>query len=722
MGPKIKWKAKDEIMIKDAKWIAADADFGSVCPVFFKEFEITDDIKTASMDVTAIGVYEIMLDGKRVGDFILAPGWTAYEKRLQYQSYDISEMLTKGRHTVEITVGNGWHRSRMGKNYNSKIEADLSLIAEIVIEYNDHTDTIITDQSWQAKESKVLFSDIYDGEEYDAGFEGKTVPVKIVRANKTVLIPQEGEKVIEHEMFEPTYEFVTPKGERIIDFGQEITGYVEICTDAKKGEKISLSFAEVMDKDGNFYNENYRSAKCIYNYTCKDGKQSYKPKTTFYGFRYIRVNEAPEDTQFKAIAVYSDMKRTGCLSTSHEGLNQLFSNIVWGQKGNFLDVPTDCPQRDERRGWTGDALAFVKTATYQFDVKKFFTKWLNDVAAQQRFDGLVPDEVPWMWEGLDKINARRCASAAWGDAATGCPWTLYQMYGDKEILRMYFPMMEKWISYIEDSTDDRYLWTGHESYGDWLGLDAGEGSYTGSSDKDFISSAYYKYSLEIVANSAKILGIDSKPYFDKLEKVRNTFIERFPEFKTQTEHVLVLRFDLTDKKAETAKNLAKMIHENGDCLKTGFVGTPHLLYALSENGETETAYSLVLQEKFPSWLYSVNKGATTIWEHWDCIREDGSFWSKDMNSFNHYAYGSVGAWVFEVAAGIKVDETGIEICPNPDKRMGDLRAEYESRFGKIVSEWEYSGDTVKYHIEIPVECCVTINGKTHVLKKGTYEF
>ena len=707
-------------MIKNAMWITPAKDFEGVCPCFEKKVIIESGFEKAELFVTANGVYEGFVNGERIGNFFMAPGWTNYEKRLQYQQYDITEMLKCGEALFQFTVGNGWYRGEIVRAKKRNIDTTPNLLAMIVLKYNDKTEYIPTDLSWTAKQSKILFSDIYDGEIYDANFEGETVNVKRASANKTVLIPQEGEIVCEHERFLPVLEFVTPKGERVIDFGQEITGYPEIKTYAKKGEEICLSFAEVLDKDGNFYNENYRDAKCIYRYICKDGEQTYKPHTTFYGFRYIRIDKAPENTEFTAVVVHSDLKRTGYLKTSNEKLNRLFLNIVWGQKGNFLDVPTDCPQRNERLGWTGDAEVFIKTAAYQFDVKKFFDKWLSDMASEQRSDGHIPDTVP---DALfcGSLNANM-TSPAWGDAATVCPWALYEIYRDKEMLKKFFPMMEGWVSYIENNTDDKHLWTGHGCLGDWLGLDAEEGSYKGKSRFDFIESAYYKYSSYLLWQAAEILGLDTEAYKERVTKAREAFIKRFPNCETQTEYALALHFDLTDKKDEFAYNLNQMIKDNGNRLTTGFVGTPYLLFALSENGYIDTAYSLLLQNKFPSWLYSVEQGATTIWEHWDGKKEDGSFWSKDMNSFNHYAYGSVAEWVFSVAAGIVMDKNGLSVSPNPDKRLPDLSAEFDSVYGKVVSKWHHEGEKTVYEIEIPVSCPVTICGKTEILEKGKYRF
>lgn len=669
------------------KWIGPAQSMGDVCPVFVREFNKGDfpgkEIKSVQLQVTALGVYEAQLNGKRVGDYVLAPGWTSYETRHQYQCYDITE-LVEDRNRLEITVGKGWYRSPVpgwiteeGKAQRAAIPAGL--IAEIKITFTDTTTAVIpTDESWQAAESRIRFSEIYDGEVYDASFVVSDYqPVVLLERTTGNLIPQQGEKITEHEYVKAARCFTAPNGEVVVDFGQEVTGYIQFTVDAKAGEKVEISHGEVLDKDGNFYNANYRSAKSKIYYTCCDGVQTYKPKMTFFGFRYIRLDQFPGTPcadQFYAVAVHSDMKRTGRLRSSNPLLNQLFSNIIWGQKGNFLDVPTDCPQRDERMGWTGDAQAFVKTASYNFDVDRFFTKWLADMAADQRPDGSIGHVVPTLYVGS--------GSAAWDDAAAICPWQIYLTYGDKEILRQQFDCMKKYIGFITNSTKDPYLWTGGEHYEDWLGLDAPVGSYKGSSRADFIASAFYAYSTSLVVKAGRVLGEDISEYERLYQGIVDTFRKTFTDYRTQTEHVLAVHFGLAEDPQKTADALAEMIKACGSKLQTGFVGTPYLLHVLSSYGHTELAYTLLLRTEYPSWLYPVTKGATTVWEHWDGIMENGDFWSTDMNSFNHYAYGAVADWVYEAAAGIQTVEDApgfarVKIAPQPDSRLDWLEASIE---------------------------------------------
>ena len=714
------------------KWIGPAQSMGDVCPVFAREFSKGDfpgkEVESVQLQVTALGVYEAQLNGKRIGDYVLAPGWTSYETRHQYQCYDITE-LVEDRNRLEITVGKGWYRSPVpgwiteeGKAQRAAIPAGL--IAELKITFTDTTTAVIpTDETWQAAESRIRFSEIYDGEVYDASFEVSDYqPVVLLERTTGNLIPQQGEKITEHEYVKAARCFTAPNGEVVVDFGQEVTGYIQFTLDAKAGEKVEISHGEVLDKDGNFYNANYRSAKSKIYYTCCDGVQTYKPKMTFFGFRYIRLDQFPGTPcadQFYAVAVHSDMKRTGRLRSSNPLLNQLFSNIIWGQKGNFLDVPTDCPQRDERMGWTGDAQAFVKTASYNFDVDRFFTKWLADMAADQRPDGSIGHVVPTLYVGS--------GSAAWDDAAAICPWQIYLTYGDKEILRQQFDCMKKYIGFITNTTKDPYLWTGGEHYEDWLGLDAPVGSYKGSSRADFIASAFYAYSTSLVVKAGRVLGEDVSEYERLYQGIVDTFRKTFTDYRTQTEHVLAVHFGLAEDPQKTADALAEMIKACGSKLQTGFVGTPYLLHVLSSYGHTELAYTLLLRTEYPSWLYPVTKGATTVWEHWDGIMENGDFWSTDMNSFNHYAYGAVADWVYEAAAGIQTVEDApgfarVKIAPQPDSRLDWLEASIETRKGTVRSLWKQEEGRIRYEITTPSPAEIVIAGETIEVGAGDYIF
>ena len=721
--------ASGETDIRNSSWITA-LERGDVCPVFRRLFTAEGEIESAELQITALGVYEATLNGQRAGDFVLAPGWTSYDHRLQVQTYDVTGLVEKSNE-LRVTVGKGWFRSPMPAALNEQEEEEIrkrpcGLIALLVIRYRDgREERIPTDERWETGESPVLFSEIYDGESYDArAATTEWQPAAVLEWSKDILIPQEGEPVRETGRITAQRVFRTPAGETVVDFGQEVTGYVEFTVDAKAGDLVCFDHGEMLTKKGNFYNANYRDAKAEVRYICREGEQTWHPKLTFFGFRYIRLKEWPGEAspkQFTAITVHSDLKRMGWLESGHETLNQLFSNIVWSQKDNFLDVPTDCPQRDERLGWTGDAQVFVKTATYLFDTERFFRKWLRDMAADQRKNGGIPNVIP-------DVLRNKASSAGWGDAAVICPWQVYQTYGDPAVLEEQFKCMKGWVDYITRHTDTPNLWTGGNHFGDWLGLDAPSGSYYGASRNDFIASAFYAYSTELLAKTGRLLGKDVDEYEALAEDIRAEFRRTYSDYKTQTEYALAIQFGLAEDPQKAADELAQMITAGGKKLQTGFMGTPYILHALSRYGHTELAWDLLLRKKYPGWLYPITKGATTTWEHWDGIRTSGEFWAPAMNSFNHYAYGSVADWVFEQAAGIRHDEehpgfSEVIWEPHPDKRAGWLTATLDTRNGRIRATWRYEGEGIRYELETPVAAEVRLPGMAaRQVQAGTYVF
>ena len=703
-----------------ANWIQPSYKTKKVCPLFRKDFTVEKKVESATLRITARGVYEAFINDKRVGNFIMAPGWTVYHERLQVQTYDVTDLLKK-ENSVILHLAEGWY-------WRLKNPQPTAIIAEFHIDYADGTaEDIGTDESWLVAKSNLRFCHLYNGIRYKAS---KTPEYKyrsvIAKDNsQSLLIPQEGEIVKEHDRLSVKEVIITPKGETVLDFGQNLTGYPEFTVTAKKGDKVSFSFAEILDKDGNFYNKNYRKAKALFKYTCKDGKQTFKPNLTFYGFRYIKINSYPAEIDpknFTAIVVHSDMKRTGYIETSDPMLNQLFSNIVWGQKGNFLDIPTDCPQRDERLGWTGDAQVFIRTASYNYDVLKFFKKWLNDMKAEQYENGGVPDFIPYIYPAKPKI------STAWADAIAICPWQCYLTYGDREIIENLFDPICKWAQYIADKTARPYLWTGGNHYADWLELGGKYGSFKGPTRDDLVASAYYANTVNIIVKMGKALGRDVSQYEELYKNIRSAFIKEFrDDFKTQTEHIMALQFELTDKPQDVADSLAELIHKQGDMLQTGFVGTPYILHVLSKYGHSELAYTLLLRKEYPSWLYPISKGATTIWEHWDGIKPDGDIWPAKMNSFNHYAYGAVGDWMYGVMAGINTVEEApgfakVHFAPIPDDRIDHFRAEINTKYGKVSSGWYHENGKVHYEIITPVESTALINGESYTLSAGKHVF
>lgn len=711
-----------------AKWIAFPA-MQQVCPVFFTRFTLEKPVKKAVLYASALGLYEPYLNGKPVTENKFMPGWTSYSKRIQYQRMEVTSLL-EADNTLALLCGKGWAVGNLGydgsqQNYGEAVCA----IAMLRLEYADGTDRILaTDESWRVASSPVRYSDLYNGETVDrtAGFEEVGFAQAAAFAGK--LIPQEGEPVREQERLKPARRLITPRGERVVDFGQNLAGYVEVRVQGRRGERIVLRHAETLDADGNFYTDNLRAAKQTVTYILGgDGEEIFKPHFSFQGFRYICLDACPEQAQFTAVAVYSQLHRTGRFVCGHSGVNQLYQNQLWGQKSNFLEVPTDCPQRDERLGWLGDAQVFCQTASLNFQTDRFFRKWLRDVAADQRADGAVFGIAPVV---MKKRVTR--ISAGWGDAAVVCPWVLYQTYADKVVLRRQFNSMRAWVEYIRRFTEGgEALWLGGRQYGDWLALDNGEGTCEGATDKDLIATAYYAHSVSLLVQAGHVLGKTMTEYERLLQAIREAFVKRFlceglPVSRTQTACALMLQFDLCTDEKKTADELARLVCENGRRLNTGFLGTPCLLYALSEHGHAGLAYDLLLGEKFPGWLYSVQQGATTMWEHWDGMDENGRLWSSEMNSFNHYAYGAVGEWLYRTVAGIRAESAGfaaIRFCPLPDARLGFVSASLETAHGVVRSSWRLNAGLVRYEFTVPkgttAQVCLP-GGTTQALGAGSY--
>ncbi len=722
------------MLIRQASWITKAGAASTVVPVFRKTFSPRGAVRSASLEVTCDGVYEAVLNGSRVGSFILAPGWTEYRKRLQVQTYDVTGLLRSGagENILDITVANGWYR-RTNAPWTGTRNPDeflpAMLIAALRLTYEDGGDEVfLTDGSWQVSESTVTLSGIFIGEDVDMTQELSFGPAQVCDFPKTALIPQEGPEVREQETLYPRASFRTPKGEWVVDFGQNMTGYMAFELTAHAGERLSLSTAEVLDRDGNFYTANYRSARSQLHYICREGFQRYRPRFTFFGFRYLRIDEAPEGfsaEQLRAVVLHSEMKRTGWLDSSDPMLNQLFSNILWTQKSNYLDIPTDCPQRDERYGWTGDGQIFCRAGTYQYDVRRFFRKWLADMRAAQWENGWVPEVIP-------SLTAYKPGGAGWSDAVTIIPWRLYETYGDLSFLSDMYEAMEKWIAYIPTVSADPDLFTGCWTYGDWLALDHPEGyvpasvelSKRGYSNDDLVCSAFYANSVDLVIRAGRILGRDVAAYEELYGRIVRAYRARFGgRLNTQTEKVLTLHFRLAEDPQALADSLARQVTDAGTQLQTGLVGTPYLLHELDRYGYTELAWSLLLRREYPGWLYSVSKGATTVWEHWDGIRPDGTFWDDDMNSYNHYAYASVADWVFGVACGIRPAAPGfarVRFEPKPDPRVGHLSAILDTVHGRIRSAWKYTGDGIRYEIDTPVPAEIVLSGAVHAVEPGKY--
>ena len=728
-----------------AKWITAKDLCPSGTAVFSRTFSVKAGLKKATARATAVGLYYLYVNGGAAADALFTPGYTAYDHRLMVQEYDVTARLFEGENTLALPVASGWAASVMQFHVYTD---HVSVIAELLLEYEDGTTEVIgTDESFCVYSSKILSSTIYDGETYDLTHTPTLLGYAALDPTvKAATVRHQGEWIKTHERFSPRL-IVTPKGERVLDFGQNLAGYVEIKIQGKAGQRIVLSHGEVLDKDGNFYNENYRDAKSLATYILKDGENLLRPYFTFYGYRYVRLDEYPYDevelSAFTSVAVYSEMERTGDFHTGNPKINRLYQNVLWGQRSNFLDVPTDCPQRDERVGWTGDAQIFIRTATLNYNVKRFFEKWLTDMALEQEKDGAIHRIVPF--NGCT-MNGGDRFSAGWSDAAVICPHEIYLAYGDRALLSAHFPMMQKWVDYVRTRGEVEELWLGDEHWGDWLGMENAhiEGCLYGATQTDLIASAYFYYVTGLLIRAGKVLGRDMREYEALHARQRAAFRKTFmkdgltvlyPKHDglatnrpvmgiTQTSLALVLRFGLCEEseRERTAAHLAKMIRENGTHLMTGFLGTGNLLWALGENGQIETALELLFQEGYPSWLFAVNHGATTMWEHWDGMKEDGTFWPVSMNSFNHYAYGAVYDFIFGALAGVQNAEgtagyTRLRICPTVDRRFGDhLFASLKTENGRIVSAYYLEADRVRYEFSIPKNTSAEI-----VLPSGTRE-
>jgi alpha-L-rhamnosidase len=712
-----------------ADWITPPSGEFTPSPCLRSVFETAGKIRSARAYVTSLGLYELHINGCRIGDAYLTPGWTSYGKTLQYQTYDITPKLRDGKNAAGALLGPGWYAGNLAWENSRCLYGDrLALLCQIHIDYEDGRRQVVTSgKDWTTSSSPILFSEIYHGETYDAAQEksGWDMPdyedagwekVCVLEKDKSALVSQISEPVRKIEEIQPVGMIRTPAGETVIDFGQNMVGWVRFKVRGKRGDCVILKHAEVLDKDGNFYVDNLRKAMQTIEYRLKGtGEEVFEPHFTFQGFRYVKIESypgTPKLADFIGIVVHTGMAPSGFFECSSPLVNQLQHNIRWGQNGNFVDIPTDCPQRDERLGWTGDAQAFIRTACFNMNTALFFKKWLNDVKNDQRADGGVPFVIP------DALRGDSHSSSGWGDAAVICPWTVYLCYGDTRILADQYDSMKAWVEYIRGQGDHEYLWNTGFHFGDWLALDAKEGSYFGSTPNDLISTAFYAYSTDILAKTAVILGKteDAALYEDLHAKILQAFRDEFitPSGRiaspTQTAHVLALMFGLVEEKdrKRTADTLVKDLTENKFHLKTGFLGTPYLCHVLSSTGHLDVAYKLLLQEDFPSWLYPVKMGATTIWEHWDGIKPDGSFWSANMNSFNHYAYGAIGDWLYQVVAGIETDDrpTGagykrILFKPQPGPGLEYAKASLQSLYGLISSEWLTEGGRMTVKVTVP---------------------
>ncbi len=720
-----------------ASWIAASHGGGkhssAPAPHLRKTFIVPGPVASARLAVTALGLYECELNGRRVGDLVFAPGWTDYRFRLHYQTYDVASFLTEGENALGAILGEGWYSGHIGwlqrQNYGDRPR----LLAQLEITLTDgRVLQIASDATWKVTQGPILENDFMQGETYDArlelgawsspGYDDSSwlpaTPVEAPSAN-LILVESPGPGVKRHEEIAPTLLPAKTANTRLFDFGQNFSGRVRLSIEAPAGTTIKLRHAEVLNTDGAPYYENLRDAVSTDYYTCKGGgPETWEPRFTFHGFRYAEVSWLGEKQPLSlvGIALYSDVPATGHFACSHPLLNQLQSNIVWGQKGNFLEIPTDCPQRNERLGWTGDAQVFVRTACFNRDVRGFFHKWTQDLRDSQLPGGSIPPFAPDASMGKGTLDG----GPAWADATIICPWTIYLCYGDTKILADHYTSLKAWF---DDQKKERCLgyirahpdlekWAG---FGDWLALD-GHDNWRGSTPSEIIGTAFLAYDLDLMARIAAVLGHadDAKVYSAWRAEVVAAFQRRYLTGEgliasgTQTSHVLALHFDLVPEahRATVALTLVRSLKERKFHLATGFVGTPYLLDVLERHGHLDTAYKLLEQETYPSWLFPVKNGATTIWERWDGWSPQKGFQSADMNSFNHYAYGAVGAWMYRTVAGLDLDpaEPGyrhIIFRPHPGGSLTWAEARLQTAFGETSIRWDLGADELRIQLLVP---------------------
>lgn len=738
-----------------AKWIGVNGqDTALASPLLRKTFTSKKKVVSALAYLTAKGLYEAAINGKRISNHYFAPGWTSYHNHIQYQVYDVTDHIRNGENVIGVVLGDGWYKGRIGFNYQKQFYGNSrALLMQLELVFSDGTkETIDSDDTWKFNYGPIVSSNIYDGETYDArkeldgwdniAFDAKTEwkGVKILNPGAEKLVGMSGPPVSKHEKFKALRIFKTPQGETVVDFGQNMVGWVSLKAKGSSGTTISIRHAEVLDNAGNFYTTNLRSAKQTNTFTLRDNvEQIFEPHFSFQGFRYVKVDGYPGELKkedISAVAIYSDMKPTGKFSTSDSLLNQLQHNIEWGQRGNFVDVPTDCPQRDERLGWTGDAQAFASTAAYNMDVSGFFTKWMKDVSFDQLSDGSVPFVVP------NVLTERDAGATGWGDVATIIPWQMYVSYADKGILIAQYSSMKKWVDFMSSKSTNN-LWNTGFHFGDWLFYRPNDDTDGRSAvtDKYMIAQTFYAHSTQLLINSAKVLhkAEDVLKYEMLLKNIKSAFQIEYMTTSgklvsnTQTAYVLALQFDMLPEnlRSQAADRLVANIKDYGNHLTTGFLGTPYLCHVLSRFGHLDVAYDLLLQKSYPSWLYPVTKGATTIWERWDGIKQDGTFQNPGMNSFNHYAYGAIGDWMYKNIAGINpvTEQPGyknIVIAPQPGGNLTYAIGELETAYGTVKSSWTISKGIFKLDVTIPVNTTALIvlpkTGKKEQIGSGNYHF
>lgn len=755
-------------------------------PYMRRAFEITGEVLSARAYFTGLGIYELYLNGEKANDEYLVPGCTAYDSWIQYQTYDVTDLIHTGENVIGAILGNGWAKGRFGfdgvvgdyeTNFPGKpcnmYTEEYLLFGELHVTTTQGETVIVTDESWQCAPNPLTFGNIYDGERYDANLEienwcapsctyANWQPVKRNTTTNLGAISARLSLPVKAKHIITPKQITTPKNELVFDLGQNITGWFTFMADLPAGVELRVQTGELLQDDC-FYRDNLRTALSEYRYISTGKKAFIRPIATFYGFRYIKfsgVADLTGITDIQAWALYSDLEQTGEITTANEKVNRLYLNSVWSQRDNFLDVPTDCPQRDERMGWTGDAQAFCPTANYNMDCGAFYTKYIRDLLEEQkRLDGKVPDVAPLLISRkpgeANPMLANGGGHCGWADAAAIVPWETYIATGDISVLKNGFESMKLWADWIyrydEAHGATRLWWPGIEfHFADWLALDGPESGFNpesvlGGTDITFLCSAYYYKSTMCVANAARALGktteydVYKKRADEILDAIRREFYTAGGRCAaaTQTGNAISLSFGLApefarEKITETLRGLLAM---NKGKLKTGFLGTPVLCRALSDNGANAEAYTLLLNEENPGWLYEVNMGATTIWERWNSVNPDGKISGIGMNSMNHYAYGAVFEWVYKNVCGLNPvpDVPGYKkavIRPQPDVRLGAAKARVNTAAGYYETGWQYEDNgEVTYTVVIPFDAEAEVylpkkDGTTEemTLTAGTYTF
>ena len=744
------WKAE---WITDGEYSFTDKKVSPVPMMFRKKFKCIRKVKEAKIYASALGIYELIVNGKKAGDRYFAPGFTSYRHEMQYQVYDVTDMLS-GDNTLTAVVSGGWAVGSFVFTRVNRHDADRqAFLAELRITYEDGMQEVIgTDDSWEVTEDgPYRMADIYDGETYDASVDVEKIPWRKAAPEKLRFVPDlradYSSPVRAHEEMHPVARTKLADGTLIYDFGQNFAGVIKLKIQGKKGQVITVRHAEILNKDGSLNVEFLRTAKATAAYTCRDGQQEYSPRFTYMGFRYASVSGISEENiEVSALALYSDIEKIGGFTCSDEMLNRLQKNIIWSSRSNFVEIPTDCPQRDERMGWTGDIAVFAPTACFNFDISRFIKKWLIDVRAEQLPTGGIPNTVPAQGYGFP-ATMPAMAVDWWGDACVLVPWAQYMAQGDIQVLKDMYPVMKKYVKGCRfwagfGVGKHRYIWNTPSvlHFGDWVAPDVPKMSQWQKRSKWTATASLYNTS-RITAMTADILGEkEDAEYFKKLsDKVADAYVSVFTDGKGkmkeefQTAYVLPLWFKMfpEDAQKKAAENLAQLAGRSDYCIGTGFPGTPYILFALADNGQEETAFKMLMNTKCPSWLYEVKSGATTIWERWDGLDENGECPISDdgtdmMISYNHYASGAVGAFLYERIAGIQAIEPGyrtFRIRPLAGGGITSARGSTDSPYGKIVSDWKIEEGIFSLDIEVPAgtKCAVTLpDGTTSEYGSGNW--